>query len=90
MFTRIFLSLTLIGCTAEVQSPPDPPAKQERKVVGTPTEPVRQVKTCDVVSTEKVRDCILYHLMCDDGEPDMVLQCAIQPIGVITNPPRPI
>lgn len=87
---RIILFSFILGCSSETPKPQEPIKKEEVKIA----EPVpfvrAPIKHCEITKATKIRDCVLYELICEDGSTDMVMLCSIQPIGVITNPPRPV
>jgi hypothetical protein len=93
MLRIVFVSMFLLGCqqTQEVRvqwADSEPPPKKQ---VGTPSDPPEPpVKTCEVEREVSVKDCHLYYFKCEDGSNDLAVLCEIQPIGHITNPPRPI
>lgn len=77
--TISLLAMFLFACGDE----PAPTKTETPTIVTTiPTprpqpEPV-PVKECAVTRTTEIRDCVLYDLICDDGDTDMVLLCPIQ------------
>ncbi len=72
------LAMFLFACGDDPE-----PTKTEAPVINTnipvphSPEPI-PVKECEVTRTTKIRDCVLYDLICDDGDTDMVLLCPIQ------------
>jgi wobble nucleotide-excising tRNase len=49
-----------------------------------------KVKICEIERLEKVKDCSIFTLFCEDNSKDYYILCEIEPIGIITNPPQPI
>lgn len=48
------------------------------------------IKECAVSDTLQFKDCTVYTLICEDGSSELFANCHFKPIGIITNPPRPI
>lgn len=85
------ISFLLLAACA-VESEPEEPKPDTQKVVVPKTEPIKEERlVCRIVkSVQQVKGCKLYTLTCEDGSEELYLQCATQPMGEVTNPPRPI
>lgn len=76
----LVIALFLVGCASSeasqeeviAEATPSIPAKPYAPKVPAEPEPIRQ---CEVTKSLQVKDCTLYFLMCDDGQPDMILIC---------------
>ncbi len=87
------LLLLVCSCTNEVEI--EEPAKEVDPLPSVPETPKPTIqearKVCRIVkSVTSIRDCKLYTFICEDGSEELYLQCNVHPVGVITNPPRPI
>lgn len=93
MIKYIFLFLLLItSCSSNSEKEPDDQALEIKdndagKIQDSPQKNIQVCKMFDVV---KVRECKLYYFVCEDFSIEMALVCPTVPVGVITNPPRPI
>ena len=65
--------------TSEVKEPDKPQNSSEKNKIN-----------CKLFDIVKARECKLYYFVCEDFSIETKLVCPFVPIGVITNPPRPI
>lgn len=92
MLKNLCFMLFMVGCARSSEEVlPAAGESNPPRVVGTPAPtPERPVKFCDVAKTEKIKDCTIYFLECEDGSEELAASCEIHPIGYVTNPPRPV
>jgi hypothetical protein len=86
---RALVLLFLVSCAYGVDDPiPLPPEVFAPKTY-VPAPKPRRVE-CEVVRVDKTNSgCTIYTLSCE-GELNFAVICDTKPIGVITDPPRPI
>lgn len=73
-------ALMLVACGDAPESKEDnnPPPVSTSSITPYRPDPVpstEDVRQCTATKTVQIKDCTLYFLTCDDGEPDMVLLC---------------
>ena len=89
MIKYIFL-LFLISCSANTEKEYPEPIPEVKEPNKSQDASANHKMICKLFDTVKVRECKLYYFVCEDFSIENKLVCPIVPVGVITNPPRPI
>tara|TARA_B110000503_G_C6986650_1_gene345553 strand:- start:442 stop:720 length:279 start_codon:yes stop_codon:yes gene_type:complete len=89
MIKYIFL-LFLISCSANTEQEYPEPTTEVKEPNRSQDASVKDKMDCKLFDVVKVRECKLYYFVCEDFSIEMRLICPVTPVGVITNPPRPI
>jgi len=72
----MFNTLVLVGCAHSIEDPlPKKVEKQPEVDQAEPWSVPRRI--CVVTSTERIKDCKLLKIVCDDGSEDLALLCPI-------------
>lgn len=84
--------LFLVACSSSVETKELKPIEKKLPYHMVYPEPPEDNRvTCRIIkSVVEIKDCKLYTFTCEDDSEELYLSCSIQPIGEITNPPRPI
>lgn len=88
----IITALTVSACAygVETELPKEDSVPVPTKQIKSEKVAQETVKNCSVVAIDEVSYCTVYTLDCDDGSREYAVLCTVQPVGYITNPPRPV